>query len=128
MPCWVGPFTVHLISIEYSVEEMAQRISAIYRGIAERTGIAPAADYRDWTEFHGGYLGAGYEKPTPESLAAIRTFASREGLLFENTYTAKPAAALLDLVAKGALPRDEPVCLLHTGGVPALFAQADLFA
>ena len=123
-----GPFTVHLISIEYAVEEMSQRIAAIYQGIAARIGIAPAGDYRDWTGFHGDYLGAGYERPTPESLAAIRTFASHEGLLFENTYTAKPAAALLDLVAKGTLPRGEPVCLLHTGGVPALFAQADHFA
>ncbi len=123
-----GPFAVHLISVEYAVEELSDRVAAIYRGIAERTGLDPAGDYRDWTQFHGGYLGAGYENPTAESLAAIRTFASREGLLFENTYTAKPAAALLDLVAKGILPRGEPVCLLHTGGVPALFAQADHFA
>lgn len=122
------PFVVHLVSVEYAVDELSARIEGIYRGIVERTGIRPAGDYRDWTRFYDGYLGAGYEKPTPESLAAIRTFASREGLLFENTYTSKPAAALLDLVTKGILPRGEPVCLLHTGGVPALFSQADLFA
>ncbi len=123
-----APFVVHLVSVEYAKEELSGRVDAIYRAIAARTGLAPAGDYRDWTRVHGDYLGAGYEQPTPASLAAIRTFASREGLLFENTYTAKPAAALLDLAASNTLPRGEPVCLLHTGGVPALFAQADLFA
>ena len=42
------------------------------------------------------------------------------------TYTAKPFAGLLDLVERRVLPPDEPVCAIHTGGVPALFAQASL--
>ena len=122
-----GPFTVHLVSVEYDLAELRERVDAIYRGIADRLGTRPATDYRQWTHFHDSYLGAGYDHPTPASLAAIHTFASHEALLLENTYTAKPAAALLDLASNGDLPPDEPACLLHTGGIPALFAQADYF-
>jgi 1-aminocyclopropane-1-carboxylate deaminase/D-cysteine desulfhydrase-like pyridoxal-dependent ACC family enzyme len=122
-----GPFVVHLVSVEYSLAELRQRVSTIYHGIADRLGRQPGADYLQWTRFHGDYLGEGYDRPTSASLAAIHTFARQEGLLLENTYTSKPAAALLDLVSKDELPHDEPCCLLHTGGIPALFAQADLF-
>ncbi len=122
-----GPYTVHLVSVEYDLAELRERVDAIYRGIAERLGTRPASNYRQWTQFHDSYLGAGYDQPTPASLAAIRTFAGHEALLLENTYTAKPAAAMLDLAANGSLPADEPACLLHTGGIPALFAQADYF-
>ncbi len=122
-----GPFAVHLVSVEYDVGEMQERIDEIYRAIGERLGGEPQSDYRQWTQFHGDFLGAGYDQSTPESLAAIRTFASHEGLLLENTYTAKPAAALLHMAANGDLAADEPACLLHTGGIPALFGQASQF-
>jgi len=121
------PFMVHLISIEYSTEEMKQRIATIYQGISERLNIQPSTDYLEWTRFYEDYLGPGYDQPTPASLAAIHTFGAHEGLLVENTYTSKPAAALLDLIQKEELPKNEPACFLHTGGVPAIFSQADLF-
>jgi len=121
-----GPFVVHLVSVEYEVEELKERVAVIYRDIGERTGLRPAGDYLAWTRFYEEYLGAGYDRSMPESLAAIRLFGSREGLLLENTYTSKPAAAMLDLIARGELPGDEPTCLLHTGGIPALFSQANL--
>ena len=122
-----GPFTVHLVSVEYSVTELKERVDAIYRDVEDHLGLRPTSDYRQWTEFHEAYLGAGYNQTTPGSLAAIRTFARLEGVILENTYTSKPAAAMLDLATKGTLPRDEPSCLLHTGGIPALFAQAECF-
>ncbi len=119
------PFTVHVVSVEYPVAEMEARIEAIIRGLAELTGLRPTGDYAEWTRFTDAYLGAGYEAPTPQSLAAISTFAAGQGLLLENTYTAKPFAALLDMIAKETLPADEPVCILHTGGLPALFGQGE---
>ena len=118
-----GPFIVHLISVEYKVEELKERVAAIYHGIQERTELQPSAEYLKWTRFYEDYLGSGYDQPTPSSLKAIRTFGSREGLLLENTYTSKPAAALLDMASRGELPSDESACLLHTGGIPALFSQ-----
>ena len=120
------PFTVHLVSVEYPVEQLKARTERIYAGLAGRTGVTPADDGPGATRYHGAYLGAGYEQPTAESLVAIRTFAAEEALLLESTYTSKPFAAVLDLAATGALPPGEPVCVLHTGGIPALFGQSDL--
>lgn len=117
------PFTVHLVSVEYAIPEMMERIARIFDGIAARTGITPAGDWRDWTMAHDDQLGAGYAVPTPEALEAIRTFARLEGLFLETTYTAKTFAGLLRLVRDGTIPAGEAACCLHTGGVPALFAQ-----
>ena len=105
------------------MEELKERVATIYRGIEARTDLQPSINYLKWTKFYENYLGSGYDQPTPSSLGAIRMFGSREGLLLENTYTSKPAAALLDMASRGELPGDEPACLLHTGGIPALFSQ-----
>ena len=45
----------------------------------------------------GGYLGAGYGKPTPAGLAAIERLTPFSAAL-DTTYSAKAAAALLDRV------------------------------
>ena len=118
-----GPFIVHVVSVEYKVEELKERVATIYRGIEARTDLRLGINYLEWTRFYENYLGSGYDQPTPSSLGAIRMFGNHEGLLLENTYTSKPAAALLDMASRGELPADEPACLLHTGGIPALFSQ-----
>lgn len=120
------PFDVHLVSVEYSRGELQERVERIFRGLARRTGPQPSSGTGVLARYHDAYLGDGYEQPTPESRAAIGTLARLEGLLLEMTYTSKPFAALLDLIDKQTLPADEPVCILHTGGLPALFGQARL--
>ena len=115
------PFEVHLVTVEYPIPELKCRIAAIYEALAERTGTRPGTDLESFTRWHDAYLGGGYAIPTPEALQAVRTFASREALLLETTYTAKTFAGALDLIATGTIPADEPVCILHTGGVPSIF-------
>lgn len=122
-----NPFTAHVVSIEYEKAELVERVEKIYAAVSEKLGITPAKDFREFTCFYDEYLGDGYDRPTPESLAAIRTFASREGVFLENTYSSKTFAGMLDLIKRGTIPAKEAVCCLHTGGVPALFGQADLF-
>lgn len=117
------PFEVHLVSVEYEIPELKQRIARIFRAIAERTGTRPAGDPGDATHYHDAWLGEGYARPTAAALQAIRTFAAEEALLLETTYTSKTFAAMMDLIASGAIPPDEPVCAVHTGGIPALFQQ-----
>jgi len=68
------------------------------------------------------YVGAGYARTTPASLAAIHRLAELEGLLLDPVYTAKAMAGLLDLASKGRWNRKEHVVFLHTGGTPALWA------
>lgn len=59
----------------------------------------------------------GYGLVTPESEAALRLFASEEGLLLDPTYTAKAAAGLMRLVANGQIRRGDRVLFVHTGGL-----------
>jgi 1-aminocyclopropane-1-carboxylate deaminase/D-cysteine desulfhydrase-like pyridoxal-dependent ACC family enzyme len=42
--------------------------------------------------------------------------------LLDPIYTGKAFAGMLDLCRRGALPADQPLIFLHTGGLPALFA------
>ena len=117
-----APFTVHLISIEYELDEMDSRIDAIYQELCARLGMV--VDWKPFTRRYDRYLGDGYALPTTASDEAMRLFASEEGLLLETTYTAKTFAGALDLLRAGVIPKSEACCVLHTGGVPALFAQA----
>lgn len=120
-----GPFDVHLVSVEYGVDALHTRVDDLFHALAARTGATPAVGPGAFTHYYDAYLGEGYEIPTREALSAIRTFAAKEALLLETTYTSKTFAGLLDLIDKKVLPAGEPVCIIHTGGLPALFGQVD---
>lgn len=63
------------------------------------------------------YLGPGYALASDRSQAAMTELARDEGIVTDPVYTAKAVAALSD-------PRlTEPIVFLHTGGVPAMFAD-----
>jgi len=72
------------------------------------------------------YVGARYAIPTAQGQAAIRRLAQTEGVILDPVYTGKAFAGLLDLVDREQLGRVEPIVFLHTGGLPALFAQAQM--
>lgn len=75
-----------------------------------------------------GYIGEGYGVPSRECVEAIRLVAEHEGILLDPVYTGKAMACLIDHVRRGRLDPASSVVFLHTGGVPALFAHAALFA
>jgi D-cysteine desulfhydrase len=66
----------------------------------------------------GGYIGPGYGKPSPEGAEAAALAATTEGLLLDQTFTAKAMAALVADARAGRL--DGPVLFLHTGGTGGL--------
>lgn len=121
------PFAVHLVSVEYEEAELAARTQLIYDGLARHTGCAVPAFATLGVTCHMDWLGAGYGEPTAEAERAILTLARTEGILLEHVYTAKTFAALLALATQGVLPDGEAAAMIHTGGVPALFSQFDLF-
>ena len=123
-----NPFQIHLISVEYDRAELERLTRSIFDQVGRRLG----GNVPEWpsshVHFHMQFLGAGYAQPTPEAEAAILTFARREGILLEHTYTAKTFAAFLFLARTGVFPDGEGVCAIHTGGVATLFVQQHLFA
>lgn len=77
---------------------------------AEVGGTSPSA--RDLT-VEAGWLGSGYGHPTQAGERAMRLFAERAGLRLEPVYTAKAAAAVLELNRRGAFGAG-PVLYWHT--------------
>jgi D-cysteine desulfhydrase family pyridoxal phosphate-dependent enzyme len=67
------------------------------------------------------FVGDGYQEPTEESQRAARFLARTEGVLLDNTYTAKAMAGLIQLIKDGTFMERETVLFWHTGGLPAVF-------
>lgn len=123
-----NPFDVHLVSVEYGLADLAARIARIDSGLRRTTGLNPPPLEDAPVHYHMDYLGPGYARPTAEAERAILALAKHEAVFLEHTYTGKTFACFMDMARKSALPRDEPMCFLHTGGVAALFWQLDLFS
>jgi len=122
-----NPFEIHLVSVEYSQAELAQRIVTIYDGLRTMTGLSVPDVEKLPLHYYMDYLGEGYAKATAAAERALLMLARLEGIFTEYVYTAKTLAAFIDLATKGDIPKGEPSCFLHTGGVASLFSQFDLF-
>lgn len=120
-------FHVHVISVEYPAEELLRRIHDLGAGIAGLLGVKPPVSLDEVMTIYDAYLGAGYAIPTPGSVQAIYDLARTEGIFLEHVYSSKTLSGMCDLIQKGVIPADEATCFVHTGGLPALFAQAGLF-
>ncbi len=68
------------------------------------------------------WIGEGYAIPTAEGSEAQRLFARLEGIILDDVYTAKAAAALIGRCRAGEIGKGGVVVFLHTGGSPGLFA------
>lgn len=68
-----------------------------------------------------GFIGAGYPIPSKEGHDAIRLFASLEGVMLAEAYTAKSAAGLIHYATNGFFAKDDNILFIHTGGNSGLF-------
>jgi D-cysteine desulfhydrase family pyridoxal phosphate-dependent enzyme len=105
-------------SEEWLKKEVSQLASATSEKLGERIKFTPADVLAN-----ADYCGAGYGVVTEREREAIRLFASCEGLLLDPVYTGRAAAGMIDLIRKGFFKKDETVLFLHSGGLPALFAE-----
>lgn len=122
-----NPFQIHLVSVEYDRNKLVECVKRIYDKLRVHTGFEVAAFEQLQINYHMDYLGGGYGCHSDESEQAILLLARTEGILTEYVYTAKTLAGFLDLIATRQIPENEPACIVHTGGVPSLFAQFDMF-
>jgi D-cysteine desulfhydrase family pyridoxal phosphate-dependent enzyme len=110
-----------------SVDEPAEVLQERAASLATRT-----ADFLDERIVIGeeeilvnaDYLGGGYGVMGPGEREAIGLFARYEGLLLDPVYTGRAAFGLIDLIRKGFFSSQERILFWHTGGTPALFADA----
>src|SRR6266702_3782138 len=103
---------------EWLKKEVSQLASATSEKIGDRIEFTPAD-----VLVNADYCEAGYGVVTEREREAIRLFANSEGLLLDQVYTGRASAGMIDLIRKGFFKRDETVLFLHTGGLPALFAD-----
>jgi D-cysteine desulfhydrase len=75
-------------------------------------------------ELHDAFIGSAYGEPTEACLDAIMLMAQTEGILLDPVYSGKMMAGFLAHRAAGRWSANHRILLLHSGGVPALFAYA----
>ncbi|MEK6326492.1 MAG: pyridoxal-phosphate dependent enzyme [Actinomycetota bacterium] len=100
---------------ERTVARLAGRTLRLLRKRGADVGQVEAAA-ADLT-LERGWLGPGYGHSTPAAEWAIELFAEREDVVLEPVYTAKAAAALLELNRRGAFGQG-PVLYWHTYSRP----------
>ncbi len=115
------------VTVSRPAQEVRARVAALAGEAAHVLGIDEAitANVRiaaNDVVVHDGFIGAGYGIATPEGDAAIQLAARTQGVFFDPTYTGKAFAGLAAHAAR--LSGAGPIVFLHTGGEPALFANA----
>ncbi len=108
------------VSADNTVEEIREAIMKAAGPIQERLKMAKGINPGE-VKVETGFIGPGYGIPSEESLEAARIFAETEGILLDQTYTAKAAAALIAYARKGFFKRTDRVLFWHTGGLVNLF-------
>lgn len=108
------------VSADNSVEEIRGEIMSAAGPIQKRLKMKDLIK-PDEIRVETGFVGPGYGVPSDESLEAERIFAESEGILLDQTYTAKAAAALIAYARKGFFKPTDRVLFWHTGGLINLF-------
>lgn len=122
-----APYEVYGVAVSGGESFKRERAFRIANEAAALAELSTRVTYDDLVTDQN-YIGDGYGIPTPGALEAIRLLAESEGILLDPVYTAKAMAALIDHARHGQLDPRSCVVFLHTGGTPALFAHASLFA
>lgn len=72
-----------------------------------------------------GYIAPGYGLPSPAGQEALHLLARTEAILLDPVYSAKALAALIADVRAGRYRPGAVIVFIHTGGVPAIFADPE---
>ncbi|WP_439628680.1 1-aminocyclopropane-1-carboxylate deaminase/D-cysteine desulfhydrase [Gemmata sp.] len=69
------------------------------------------------------HVAPGYGHPSPGGREALKVLATTEAILLDHVYSAKALAALIADVRAGKYRPGSALVFIHTGGVPAIFAE-----
>jgi 1-aminocyclopropane-1-carboxylate deaminase/D-cysteine desulfhydrase-like pyridoxal-dependent ACC family enzyme len=105
------------VSASLKAHSQSKRIRELARSTARMLGIQ-----FDETKIvvDDKFIGPGYATPSEEGRKAVKRFAAMEGILLDQVYTGKAAAALLFYATRGTLEGGS-VLFIHTGGNAGLF-------
>lgn len=89
---------------------------------AERLGLPHHLTAAD-IDADENFVAPGYGLPSPAGREALHLLATTEAILLDPVYSAKAMAGLIADVRAGKYRPGEVVVFIHTGGVPAVFAD-----
>ncbi len=111
------------ISVDLPSYELQHRIYGLIQETIDAHSLSISVRV-DEVLVNDSYIGEGYGIPSQGDLQAIQDFALLEGILLDPVYTGRAAAGMIDLIKKGIISADSSILFWHTGGTPALFAEA----
>ena len=117
------PTRVVAISVQKDAAFMRPLISQRANAAAKLLGLATRVEETDF-EVDDRYIGEAYGVPTQAGVDAMRLAGRTEGLLLDPVYTGKAFGGMLTQLQEGWWPGSAPLVFFHSGGVPALFANA----
>jgi len=117
------PFRVVGVAVEHDGEAIRHRVVNLANEAADLFGLPVRLDPEDVT-VEDRWIGPDYGVPDAATIEAMLLAARTEGLVLDPVYTGKAMAALVGYARTGALQPGETVVFVHTGGTPAIFAQA----
>lgn len=91
---------------------------------AERLGLPLQLTAAD-IDADESFVEPGYGLPSARGREALHLMATSEGLLTDPVYSAKALAGLISDVRAGKYPPGSVLVFIHTGGVPAIFANPE---
>lgn len=99
-------------------EEYLEKWWTALSELLERDAQAERGEF----EIQDGFIGKEYGDPTEAGLDAIMLMARTEGILLDPVYSGKVLAGLIAQQQAGRWTKGQRILMLHSGGVPALFA------
>jgi D-cysteine desulfhydrase family pyridoxal phosphate-dependent enzyme len=110
------------ISADEQAGYIKNTIAAISKPMLSRLGLKETMHIEPSSlDVDDGYVGDGYGCRTPKSDEAEKLFIDTEGILLDQTYTSKAAAALIEYCRQGMFDPKDNVLFWHTGGLLKLF-------
>jgi L-cysteate sulfo-lyase len=109
------------ISVGRGKDEQENMIISLVKETFDMLGIDKTGRVEDKVSVDENYYGEGYRINTSAAGKAIKMFARHEGIILDEVYTGKAAAALLDYADRGELSDNQKILFIHTGGSVQLF-------
>lgn len=103
-------------SVSRPVDEAMDRVMTLATDAAAMLGVPLPPSFREAIDVRGGVIGDGYGIPSAAGIAALEQVARHEGIVLDETYTAKAFGGYLADVAAGGFKDVPTVVFLHTGG------------
>jgi 1-aminocyclopropane-1-carboxylate deaminase/D-cysteine desulfhydrase-like pyridoxal-dependent ACC family enzyme len=116
-----------VVSVGGSADKLLAEEVRLSNRVAELLGLPPLMEEGDFTAYDE-YVGSGYADTPPTTLEAIKLAARTDAIFLDPVYTGKAFSGLVGEIRKGRLTRDDTVVFVHTGGLPIIFAFAEVLA